>query len=411
MVFHGRVWKIALSLFLLMVRGLLAEDTDRRLWGGVSYGLEASDRPPAPGSPSWSALQTLSLALHFQYKSDLSLVSELSTHLDAAAPPSWDRVIGQLFLTFHPTAYLSLSVGRQRQSWGSARIFAAVDKLDPVANALSATPALSGVSGVKAVLIPNEWLSLSGLFMPEADLRWSRAAFKADVLVLGEIDLGVGAIKYNFTHRTASGSGFGAELWDRWAFLADGAWFWDRFGFFGEMLWRPSRDKEYSINGSSLTGGLDSPVLRAAGGIQMSLPSWNDFPEMTLLAEYFYNQDGFDPGEARAFANLYKPNRNSPGLVLPSRIGHFGEFRQHYAYVGLSDVPLTEELGLSSSVSVNLETWSGRLSIGAGWTIDKRVRVNIGWERFGSLRGEEELSELLFFDERNLIRLSVNSGF
>jgi hypothetical protein len=151
----------------------LAQSARQRIWGGAHY-TAVGDDASAATFDQWQVTQEAGLSLNFRSDSGVEVLGDFVVPINPDLDVSPNAVIQQLSLRFSPSDLVTLIVGKQRLNWGTAKIFSAIDTLEVRANPLDVRSVLTGVSGIKAAIIPNEWLSLSLIMLPAEDLRWSR---------------------------------------------------------------------------------------------------------------------------------------------------------------------------------------------------------------------------------------------
>ena len=294
---------------------------------------------------------------------------------------------------------------------------------------------MSGLSGIKAEILPLDWLGFSLLVMPEADLRWTRGALRADVTVADiGLDFGLGAIKYTYTPWTAavSRSGGGAvgptgptvEKLDRVAFMGDLAWGIGDLTVYAEGQIRVGVESGYWIPGMKAAedftpGGRNQVVFRGLGGLMWQIDLGLTRP-ITLVTEYLYNGDGLSREEARNFRTSYLAWTDSaaskasaaPPMLLPGSFYGIGGMRQHYFGLALNNIALDRYVLIDASTVIGLDSGLIMGHAGLGVEFLRGTWLNLAWETWGSFYGEaDQPSELLLMANRNRITLSVSTGF
>jgi hypothetical protein len=412
-----------------------------KTWGGAWYSLSAQDKPGAATISDWSAAQHAGLSFNLRSPSGLEILSDLSVKLNSLSENSLETVIQQLSIRFAPSDWLSLVAGKQRLKWGTGKVFAAIDKGEQRADPLDRRAVLSGLSGVKAEILPLDWLGVSLLVMPETDLRWTRFAGRLDLTVadLG-LDFGFGAIKYQYapwkTQYSLSdpaGQDLGVALaagadcqdrLDRVALIADGAWGAGDITIYGEGELRWGRETGYWLPGMVRaedfgTASRDQLVVRGLAGLMWQLQLGLSRPA-SLILEYDFQGDGLDQAESAAFRDRWQAWQGlaaaTPALagqgVVPAGFYGTGSFRRHYAALALNGLALDRYLLARGSLIAGLDSGLLLGSLGLSYEFLKGVSVDLGWDAWGALLPEsEQATELMLFGGRNRLSLSVSAGF
>lgn len=357
-------------------------------WGQTtlssSYLFAAQD-----GSDGWVTSQAAAVGLSGRWGSSFKLDGQLRAPFDGT-PVTADALVQQLTLTWNPSSWAVVTFGKQRLKWGTARVFSAVDGLEPTYDPLHPRAVLDGVTGVKAEVLPTDWLSVSTLILPAPALKNTKEALRFDVL-WGEADLSAGVI-----HEVFEGS-------DRASFYADYAQFFDRFGFYGEAEVKSFR----STWGSETNRWTPKATL----GTQIEFPVWLN-GTLRWLTEYHYNGDGFSAAEAEDFAQAWK-TRFDPGSTFsfPRGLG-VAAFSRHYGYTGLSGVPVTDKLSLGASALAGLDTGFVLARAEAWYTVDQNLSVGLDYSRFDRWPGgPRRTSEALLVKQTNQVSLTVSGSY
>jgi hypothetical protein len=362
-----------------------------------TYGFDAQDVPGA----AWTSTQSALLGLSGRWGQALQLEGQVSAPFDASVKLSADDLVSQLALTWDVTPWSVVTFGKQRLKWGTARVFSAVDGLEPTYDPGHPNAVLSGVTGVKLEVLPNEWLGLSALVLPTATLGDSKLAARADVLA-DDTDLSAGVIR-----SVTTGT-------NHWAFYADGARFFDRFGVYGEFQLKDTRDRAWSYSGGAGTLGLSAGgwTPKATAGLQVEFPVWLN-GTLRWLTEYHYNGAGFTDAEASDFRTAWDHRNSATAFSVPSAFasGGVGVFGRHYGYTGLSGIPVTDKLSTGVSVLGGFDTGFllGRADL--AYEVDQNLSVDLTYTRFTSLPGTSGTSEALFIPQRDEVSLSVTGSF
>lgn len=384
-----------------MRRGLAA------LWMAAAVGLSAQDAVPGgnpsttltasysfatqDGSDGWVTSQAAALGFTGRWGSAFTLEGQLRAPFDGS-PVTADALLQQLTLTWNPSAWGVVTFGKQRLKWGTARVFAAVDGLEPSFDPLHPRSVLDGVTGVKVEVLPTDWLSVSALVLPAPILKNTKQALRLDVL-WGEADLSAGAIHHvvDETNRTT--------------FYADYAQFFERFGFYAEAEAKSFR----STWGVEDADGLWTP--KATVGTQIEFPVWLN-GTLRWLTEYHYNGDGFTKTEASRFAQAWKTRFDTgSSFVFPQGLS-VATFSRHYGYTGLSGLPVTQKLSVGASVLTGLDTGFVLARAEAWYSVDQSLSVGLDYSRFDHWPGlPRRVSEDLLVDQTNQISLTVSGSY
>jgi len=430
-----------LPLLLVLLAGLaplcpLHAEITQQFWGEIGYILDLdrikegnesalsgkNDGDRVDEIDRWLAGQTAYVSMYFSYHNLLELGSDFTLDLNDLTSTSLPNLVKVLYISASPTSWCNITFGKQRLKWGTARVFNAIDKLETINDPFGIRSLREGVSGVKAVFTPLDWLSLSLLALPESELRWSRFAVRLDLLFL-EIDAGLGVIKYNYSNlESIDTSGTPAAITsdlDRYAVFFDAIRYFDNFGIYTEFELRWSRENEYAFkdlasvyrphNGDDY---LNVPVVRLTCGISYTM---EESPYMTLMAEYFYNSEGFSNAEARQFYQSYGLHRGLyPGdpVFLPQNFGTFGSFRRHYVCLGFTGLQATGFMSVGLLVLSNPETLAFDFIPQATLDINKSVYFNLKFEYLHQFLDKDKYpSELSFLDYNFRITLAVSTNF
>jgi hypothetical protein len=400
------------SLILMMLAVLAAASSAEeqagtpapRIWGDAYYQFAAGDTMNA--GDSWTGSQESGVSLNVRTPLGLEVVGNFVVPLELDTAPSPDALIAQLFVKASPAEGMSVSAGRQRLNWGTAKVFSPIDILEARADPLDVRPFLPGVSGVKLDIFPNDRLGVSLVALPASELRWSRAAARVEyVMEDAGLDLGLGVVKYGDPDRS-----------DRIGLLADSAWSVGPVVFYEESELRWGRESSYLFPGMGAVEDLDGKndaVVRAAGGALVQVDLGLTRPA-TLLVEYFFNGDGFSSHEARTFASRYDEWQaaGSPaGAQVPGSLAALGGFRRHYASVALADVAVARPLLLGVSGILGIESLLGRLAVDLEWELRQGTSLAVRYEVAHALRASaHEPSELLLIPFRNRITFSISTS-
>ena len=401
----------------LLATGVAAQDVPEpapQTALSASYSFTGQD---GKDDPAWSAAQTATVGLTGRWGQGLKLEGRLTAPFDNSALTG-DGLVKQLTLTWDVTPWSVVTFGKQRLLWGTARVFSAIDSLQPSSDPVHPNAVLDGVTGVRLDLIPNEWLSASVLALPATLLADSKIATRIDVL-WDDTDLSVGAIRSVTQALTGwDGSTPTAQKRPHGAFFADVSRFFDRFGLYGEVEVKTFRDQDwYGSNGTlpvSGSSGAD-PVWtsKATAGLQVDFPAWLK-GTISWLTEYHYNGSGFDAGEAVPFAQAWKQRYplDHPTNFAPPAGLTVGTFSRHYGFTGLSGIPVTEKLNLGVSALGGLDTGFvlGRLT--ADYTVDQKLSVNFTYSRFDHLPGTDaDAGDLAFLGMKDQVSLTVTGTY
>ncbi len=375
-----------------------------RIWGDAYYQLAASDTVNA--SDSWTGSQEAGVSLNVRTPLGLEVVGDFVVPLELDTAPSPDALIAQLFVKVSPAEGMSVSAGRQRLNWGTAKVFAPIDILEARANPLDVRPFLPGVSGIKLDIFPNDSLGVSLAALPASELRWSRAAARVEYVIKDAgLDFGLGVVKYGDPDRS-----------DRLGLLSDSAWSVGPVVFYEESELRWGRESSYLFPGMGAVEDLDGrnhAVVRAAGGALVQVDLGLTRPA-TLVMEYFFNGDGFTSQEARTFVSRYDgwQAAGSPaGAQIPGSLSALGGFRRHYASVALADVAVARPLLLGVSGILGIESLLARLAVDLEWELRQGTSLAARYEVAHAFRASaEEPSELLVLPFRNRLTFSISTS-
>lgn len=416
-----------------------------KVWGGAWYSASARDRTDAATISDWTAVQQAGLSFNLRSPAGLEILSDLSVNLNSITENNIDTVVQQLSIRFAPSDWLSLVAGKQRLKWGTGKVFAAIDKGEQRSDPLDQRMVLSGLSGLKAEILPTDWLGISLLAMPEPDLRWSRFAGRLDFTVTDwGLDFGLGALKYQYNpwaaeYSLSAGSGAKSlpdalaapaagtavqDKLDRMAFTADAAWGAGDITLYGEAELRFGRETMYWMPGMNQAEdfGADSrdlAVFRGLAGLMWQIDLGLTRP-LNLVAEYFYNGDGLDQAEAETFrlrhdtwqAQKAANPAQAGQALLPGGFHGIGNFRSHYAALALNGLAITRYLTARGSLIAGLDSGLLMGSLGLGYEFMRGVGLDIGWDVWGAvLPASQQATELLLLPFRNRLSVSVSAGF
>jgi hypothetical protein len=206
---------------------------------------------------------------------------------------------------------------------------------------------------------------------------------------------------------------------DRYALFFDAIRYFDNLGLYVEFEYRFSRENEYAFkdlaaqyqphNGGGFT---DAPVFRLTCGVSYTM---EQSPYLTLMAEYFYNSEGFSASEAKEFYQSFGLHRalypNDP-VFLPQNFGTFGSFRRHYVCLGVTGLQAANSVSLGFLVLSNPETLAFDFIPQVTLDINKSVFFNLKFEYLHQFLDKDEYpTELNFIDYNFRITLSVSTNF
>ncbi|UCG70616.1 MAG: hypothetical protein JSV09_06255 [Thermoplasmata archaeon] len=416
---------IFILIILLCVSTVANSEMEPRIWGEIGYilegdriksGHEASLPDFTPGekvdeSDRWLSTQSAYLELNARVSNRMFVAFDTDLSLSGTDRGTFDNTLKQIYVSATVSDWCMLVFGKQRLKWGTAKVFNAIDKLEEVLDPFSDRRFREGLAGVKSVLIPSEWFSLSLVAMPETELGSSRFATRFDFLVL-DTDIGFGVIKYNFDHLIKDPISPTKENSDRYAAFFDIIRYFNNFGLYFECEYRTSREMEYAfMNPNNIYDrfyGFDSKdsVFRVSTGAHYRIER---ALKMDLLLEYFYNSEGFYDDEAKDFYKAYKDHYPE---VLPENFGQFGSFRRHYLYLGLQNIEVTDNLNIGISATANIETLFFNFKPEMEYDIDNKIFISIEYDLFHQYRDGEKYPSLFnFMDRNNSVKLSVTTSF
>jgi hypothetical protein len=393
-----------LSLAALLAFALPAAGEGTELWGDAYYQAAAADSAGSPLS-SRGVAQEAGLSLNLRSPMGLEVLVDFIVPLDIDQDLTPQALVPQLFVRVSPAPGVSIAAGRQRLNWGAAKIFAPIDLLETRANPLDLRPILPGVSGIKVDIFPDERFGMSLVAMPAADLRWSRAAARMELLLEDQgIDFGLGIVTYG-----DAGSS------DRIGLMSDSAWSVGRLVFYDEVQLRWGRETSYlfpGMPGLEDLGGASEPVLRGAAGAMLQADIGLTRPA-TLLLEYFYNGDGLTSPEASAFASRYGAWQDTgfpDGAVLPDAFAALGGFRRHYAALALTDIALDRFLLLGVTGIAGIDSLLGWLVVDLAWEVIQGTTIGLRYETGHTFQSDQP-TDLLLIPFRNRLTVSVTTGY
>jgi hypothetical protein len=397
-----RVPFLFLAALLVLARPAAGQGTE--IWGDAYYQAAAVD---AAGSPltSLGVAQEGGLSLNVRSATGLEFLADFVVPLEIDRELSPGALVPQLFVRASPAPGVSISAGRQRLNWGTAKVFAPIDLLETRTNPLDLRPRLAGVSGVKVDIFPDDLFGVSLAALPASDLRWSRAAAKVELLSENEgIDVGLGIVKYG-----------DADSSDRVGFTSDAAWTLGPVVIYDEVQLRWGSESGYQFPGMpglEDRGGGNEPVLRGAAGLMFSVDLGLTRPA-GVLVEYFYNGDGLTDAEARLFASRYAAWQAAgypDGAVLPAAFAALGGLRRHYAAVALRDIALDRLLLLGVTGIVGIDSLLGWLAVDLEWKVTQGTSFGLRCE-LGHAFQADAPTDLLLVPFRNRLTLSVTTSY
>jgi hypothetical protein len=334
-----------------------------------------------------------------------------------SSPESVRDFVEQLYVRISPAEGVSISGGKQRLNWGTAKIFAAIDTLEVRANPLDVRPVLVGVPCIKAEIIPGDLFGFSLVLMPASELRWSRVAARMDYTAesIG-LDLGIGAVKDTFLDRNVV-PGSDPEKLDRVALVSDGAWSSGPLVLYEEGQLRWGRESGYwfpGMTGFNDLAGRDQAVFRGVGGTMLQIDLGLTRPA-TLIAEYLYNGDGLTGDEARAFAASYvswKIAGAPDGAELPAALMGIGDFRRHSVAVALQNVALSRDLLASATAILGIDSLFGRFAGALQWNLSQETSLVLSYEYFTAFSSAaDQPTEMLLIPFKNRITVSFTTSY
>jgi len=382
-------------------------------WGSAYYqAVGLGDGASAVSG--WGITQEAGLSLNLR-SGGLEFLGDLTVPIEPGATPSPEAAIRQLSMRFHPSEELTLMAGKQRLNWGNAKVFSAIDTLEPRANPLSLRPELPGVSGLKAVFIPADWVSLSLVALPDKDVRWSGGAGRIDILAEDRgLDLGLGAVKYSLAKPALPSSP--ATRVDRAAFVNDGSWSTGSLVVYEESQLSWGRTTSYYFPGMTGYGNVDSDtaLLRADIGAMLKADIGLTRPA-TFILEYLYNGGGLSSNEARDFSSRYAgwASAGSPaGEDIPDAFLGIGDFRRHYVAGLVKDVALSRYILAGASEIFGIEGRFSRLELSLEWEATQEDSVKLSYERYWIFDDHgNEPTELLLLPFRSRVTLAFSASY
>lgn len=409
----------------------------------------------------WFLHHVAYITFNYRYSNIIEAGADFSLVLEDPTANSLNTIFQKVYVKANPTLWLSMTFGKQQLKWGTMDVFHPINKLektgDPTANRIL----LEGLAGCKFVFFPTHWLAITTLVLPDLELQYTRSALRFD-FTFAEIDLGVGAVKYDFTHFDELDTEYDIDVeWEvnpAWTiqgyypevdgvtpdFLASRKhsaagfvdfvrWF-NNFGLTAEFQFKYSREMEYAMISEdavktadiSKTGqsvnlpqyerfngeNIYVPTFRAAVGFTYEMQAK---PGLTLHAEYFFNSEGYTWHEAGLFYKRYtyhKENYSSYPMFLPAHLGTFGNFRQHYAYIGVTGIELTKFMQVGFSVMANCETLAFRFHHEVTFDIRNLIYLSFKYDLYHQFLDDTIYpSDLNFMDYRHKISFSVSTSY
>jgi hypothetical protein len=333
-----------------------APDNAERFTGALEAGFEYDAYETVSGSGRWKNGETAYVDFSARRGSALSLSGKVEAPFTGEAL-SADDVFKELALSWAPSPILSLTAGKQRLKWGTARVFSSVDALAPPLDPLDPEGTDRGVTGLRADIIPTWWLSASALAVPAPTYPdQTTAAFRAEILA-GETDLSLGAIR---SVRQTGADPSDAE--EQPAFFADFARFFDRFGVYGEAQISKKDDWEPSVT----------------GGAQLDIPAWLN-GTITLLGEY-----------------RWKPEIDDT---------------EHMGYFCVSGIPITRKLSVSCSTLAAPVAKQTVYSVSARDEISQSMTVSLKYQYLQDWLGDDEALTPVFAADRHAITASLAAWY
>lgn len=385
-----------------------------RLWGSAYYQAVAADGSGFERG-RWSLPQEAGLSVNVRSVGGVELLGNFVFPLDQGQDGDARTVMQQLAVRVSPGDRLTLIAGKQRLNWGTAKVFSAIDTLEPRPNPLDVRPLPPGVAGLKAVLIPTELLSFSGVALPASRPRASAFALRADLVAEDAgLDLGVGVVRYAFLDR---GAGPEPVAVARPALLTDGAWSHGDLVLYEEAQLRRGRQAGYrfpAMSGFEPLGGRDRWVFRGLVGATYQLDVGLTRP-LVLLGEYLYNGDGLGASEARAFAGRLAAWQGAgfpPGAQIPDLFGGIGGLRRHYLSAGVQSLALDRYLLLSLNGILGLDGLFSRSAATLEWDPSQGTAVSVRYEYFDSFASpSRQPTELILIPSQHRITASFTASY
>jgi hypothetical protein len=395
---------------------VLAQAGKQRSWGEAYY-LAVGNDGVSTALDQWRMTQEAGVSLNFRTDSGIEVLSDFVVPINPGMAISPSAVIQQLSLRYSPSDLVTLIVGKQRLNWGTAKIFSAIDTLEVRANPLDVRSVLTGISGIKAAIIPNDWLSLSFVLLPDDEPRWSRGAARIDFLAedLG-LDLGLGVVKYAYLDWTVTPPAAPGKL-DHIAVMSDGALSAGSLVLYEETQLRWGRETGYqfpTMPSFADLGGADRPIFRGVGGAMIQVELGLSRP-VTVLAEYLYNGDGLDEQESRDFASRYAAWLGSgmpAGAQVPGAFTGIGGFRRQYIAASLQEIALDRYFLVSTTGILCLDTLLARLEVSLEWDLSQESSITMTYEYLDTFSDASlQPSELLLVPFRNRLTLTFTASY
>lgn len=420
-------------IILLLVKNFYTEDK-HTIWGDAGYILKlnriAEEKEGAiPGKEDKNATEEIErwlfnhlvyISFNYRYSNIFELGTDFSIILDDLEKNTINSIIQELSCKVSPADWVMFKFGKQKLKWGVSNVFHPIDKLEVYSDALAVRQVVEGLAGIKVTFIPFEWFSISAVILPELQMRYTRYALRFDFTLPGEVDLGIGGIKYDIKHMYDIDDGdILTERLDRGAFFIDLVKYFGNFGLYSEFEFRYSRENEYSFIDD--TGEFQlytnnnfekTPVFRVTGGINYKM---RNKPFMNVALEYFFNSEGFNSQEAKDFYSRYKYHEkyySKDEMVLPFQFDNFGNFRRHYLYLGLTGIEPINFFSLDFTLLANLETASFIFTHGFTFNINKSIYIGLSHDFYFQFTNKDEYpSELNFNKANHVITLEVSTSY
>jgi hypothetical protein len=122
------------------------------VWGEAYYQVAALDSASSPSS--LGVQQEAGLSLNVRGPRGLEVLADFVVPLDADLAMSPDALLSQLFVRASPVSGVSLSAGRQRLTWGTARVFSPIVRSCPESRGSRSTSFRTIASGSALLRCP-----------------------------------------------------------------------------------------------------------------------------------------------------------------------------------------------------------------------------------------------------------------
>jgi hypothetical protein len=333
-----------------------------RLGGVASYGLAID----TADWQTWQSRQSMRLALNLS--SDIGVSLNGGLQLDPARLPdslAWSVDSFQLQVALGDQ--FSLAAGRQALGWGNGVLFA--DLASSLFDSVGTSGTGPGLTGISGQLVLDSLASIKLLVLPDADLRWTQGALRAELTILSaNLDLAIMVSKYNLGRLDGSGWQWSDQL----ALALDLAWAGDDFGLYLDAALAFAQQGGYRIETNQPVQAADMPTLRVLAGLHWQLDSRSG---SNLRLEYLYNGNGLSTTKRHQLI-LDLASATSPDFILHPTLAGEGS-AQHYLALSLSQLKLAEDLHLAAQARYSPDGDTYSLGAGLNCKLSQAVMLNL----------------------------------